>query len=416
MASSAFGWLDHDERERRRMMEVVNLFREKGTLDELGIGTIRDTIADRLFPGTSTIQTRARYFVFIPWIYVQIERDRVPSNRVDVHARKLQWQLVQSLKAGGEGSNAGIIGIEAGENVQRLPSDIYWQGLGRWGIRLAAGSTERYQASIDAVHRHERQASMSDGAELLTSARRSWDGSLPSPPSNFLEETTFALTRDEAEYLSERIQQSCPDSLLAGCMRPSITRKRQSRTPWDLNGLESLSTDLQQDIADARRYSLVMEGAVLLYNLMLAERAVEWAIASDSSRIEHYSNELHRWAGEMAGTQDDLEMWDRSRFWNRMYDRNPRLHPGSRQFSESWLQLAIVTRGSIREDDAARALIRARERRLKSALARLHNPRALERWSGASGVGQMTYRWGNAQRILRDILDGLDRPAGATNA
>ena len=33
------------------MMEVVNLFREKGTLDELGIGTIRDTFAERLFPG-----------------------------------------------------------------------------------------------------------------------------------------------------------------------------------------------------------------------------------------------------------------------------------------------------------------------------------------------------------------------------
>lgn len=41
---------------------------EPGTLDELGIGSIRDTFSDELFPGTSTIQTRARYFLFVPWI------------------------------------------------------------------------------------------------------------------------------------------------------------------------------------------------------------------------------------------------------------------------------------------------------------------------------------------------------------
>src|SRR5215216_4684414 len=118
------------------MMEVINLFREKGTLDELGVGTIRDTYAERFFPGTSTIQSRARYFLFIPWLYRQIENDRVSSNRADKRARELQWRLVQSLTAGGEGSSAGVIGIEAGEHLQRLPATIYWQGLRRWGIRL----------------------------------------------------------------------------------------------------------------------------------------------------------------------------------------------------------------------------------------------------------------------------------------
>ena len=55
MTASTFGWLDHDEAERRRMMEIVDMFRDKGTLDELGIGTIRDTVGEHFFPGTSTI-------------------------------------------------------------------------------------------------------------------------------------------------------------------------------------------------------------------------------------------------------------------------------------------------------------------------------------------------------------------------
>jgi len=35
----------------------VDLFREQSTVDELGIGTVRDALADGLFPGISTIQT-----------------------------------------------------------------------------------------------------------------------------------------------------------------------------------------------------------------------------------------------------------------------------------------------------------------------------------------------------------------------
>ena len=45
MTTSAFAWLDYSDGERRRMLEVIDLFREKGTLDELGIGSIRDTFA-----------------------------------------------------------------------------------------------------------------------------------------------------------------------------------------------------------------------------------------------------------------------------------------------------------------------------------------------------------------------------------
>jgi hypothetical protein len=63
-------WLDHDTTDRERMNRILALFRERDTRDELGIGVIRDLIADELFPGTSTIQTRLRYMLFVPWIYM----------------------------------------------------------------------------------------------------------------------------------------------------------------------------------------------------------------------------------------------------------------------------------------------------------------------------------------------------------
>lgn len=108
---STLGWLDSSERERRAVLDLLSALDEPGTLDELGIGSIRDSIADTLFPGTSTIQTRARYFLFIPWILQMVEV-RSP-RRAEDRARRLQLQLCHALDRA-HGPNAGVIGREAG--------------------------------------------------------------------------------------------------------------------------------------------------------------------------------------------------------------------------------------------------------------------------------------------------------------
>ncbi len=144
---STFTWLDYSERERRKMLDVINLFRERDTRDEIGIGGVRDRFADLLFPGTSTIQTRARYFLFIPWIYRQLEQERVRSVDVGRLAREREVRLIYALRSSDDTN--GVIGKEAGAALKRLPSSIYWQGLAIWGIRLFPGSVEQYHRSLD---------------------------------------------------------------------------------------------------------------------------------------------------------------------------------------------------------------------------------------------------------------------------
>ena len=95
VSTSTLSWLDSSEHKRRSVVELVSALNEPGTLDELGIGTIRDTIADTFFPGTSTIQTRARYFLFIPWILQMVE-DGSPRG-AEERARRLQMQLRDAL-------------------------------------------------------------------------------------------------------------------------------------------------------------------------------------------------------------------------------------------------------------------------------------------------------------------------------
>ena len=115
---SRFGWVDFAEEDRQRMLDVVQLFRERDTRDELGIGTIRDSFSDYFFPGTSTIQTKVRYMLFIPWIYVDLERKKVSSSTIAEKTRTKEIRLIFALLEGGE--KEGVIGGEAKKSLKRF--------------------------------------------------------------------------------------------------------------------------------------------------------------------------------------------------------------------------------------------------------------------------------------------------------
>lgn len=393
------------------MLEIVNLFREKGTLDELGIGTIRDTFGDHFFPGTSTIQTRAKYFLFLPWIFQGLEAAGVRSDLIDGRARRDQARLAAALQAGGEGPAAGVIGIDAGERLQRPPSVVYWAGLHRWGILTFSGSLAQYYAALDLLGAGGRQLRSDDGeAELVEVGRRNWHGGLPTPPSDFLESTSFALGREEASYLQERIFSTAPDSLLAQCVRSS-QRLNHVDHVWELPFLDRVAPRLRAEVEHARLFALVMHGAGLAYNLLLAEKALDTEIHEDARFVDRYRSMLEEWSAEMAANAPALRGWDCNHLWATVHDLNPRLRMPARLFAERWMTLAMEDPVGVADQAAARHLLSNRERALKGSLARLANRRALERWSGASGAGRLSYRWPNARIIVSDILDGLRRPA-----
>jgi hypothetical protein len=139
--TSAVTWLDYSESDQQRVRDLLQFFSDKGTVDDLGLGTIRDAISNQLFPGTSVVQTRARYFLFIPWIFGEAQR-RTPANLV-ARASDMERKLIVALLAGGE--TDGVIGREAGVNLKTLPSAIYWGGLQRFGIfRLQRRTVRQY--------------------------------------------------------------------------------------------------------------------------------------------------------------------------------------------------------------------------------------------------------------------------------
>ncbi len=72
----SLGWIVFSKNERNKVLNVIHLLDEPGAVDELGIGAIRDSFADYFFPGTSTVQTRAKYFLIIPYVLMKSERGK----------------------------------------------------------------------------------------------------------------------------------------------------------------------------------------------------------------------------------------------------------------------------------------------------------------------------------------------------
>lgn len=405
--NSTLTWLDSSEQERRAVMDLVSALRDTGTLDELGIGTIRDTISDVLFPGTSTIQTRARYFLFIPWILQIVER-RHKSNPA-YHARRLQLELCNALDDA-HGANEGVIGREAGAALTTWPISIYWNGLERWGVRQYRGSISSYYSSLRRPPSWLAESSVptergEDGRSETEDRPPSNWAPIPSAPNDFPKGATFELTPDEAGFLSDRIRFTHNESFLSHLLESGNGDAGGDVSfPWEHPAARTVPPEVQSWLHDARLFSLVHRGAALLYSLMLAEMLAADGYGQEH-RVEGFSEDFASWSLDIEASLADIRQWDRASMWRRILQANPRIRSLAQQFADSWYSL-VMTRppASLADWREARDLIRNRERALKGPRARLTNSDARAARRGYPASRRLEFRWSQVMTITNDIL------------
>jgi hypothetical protein len=114
MNVSFLGWVDYDESYEAAARNAVASLRGRDAREELGTGGLRDTLSDLFFPGTSTIQRRLRYFLFVSWCCEAAVRDR-GRRSVMSSLRSKEEKLIQLLTPLGEGE--GVIGLQRGEGT-----------------------------------------------------------------------------------------------------------------------------------------------------------------------------------------------------------------------------------------------------------------------------------------------------------
>ncbi|QHD86033.1 hypothetical protein GR168_12065 [Gordonia sp. JH63] len=379
---SSLAWLDTSPDDERRMREIVKMFSDTSTLDDLGIGQVRDGLADLLFPGTSTVHARPRYFLIIPWIFERAAAKHTGTMVVS-KANDEERKLIEVLRS--PSPIRGMIGSRAGKTVQNLPSNIYWSALQRYQI-LTNAKALRWDVGVRAP---------ADFPKLLAGG--------------------LDLTHDEAEWLRERIMVAAPGTYLAYLLANGLeTEPDDAGQAWQHPALAIAPTDLRDTVEHARLFSLVVNGATLIYNLLIAER-FDAVAADDGSWVEHYTERLTDWADEIERNRIELTKWDLDAFWATvLLGRNSNsVAPATMIFVNEWIgQVHNRDPYIMPADPDIRRMIAARERKNKGEQSRLNNERQIKNWGGSSGSARLNFRWPVVQTLLADIKDGLaDAPA-----
>lgn len=408
---SVLAWLDQSADQQRRVRELVRLFSTTESRDELGLGQIRDVYANRLFPGTSVIQTRARYLLFVPWLFQMHEsRGRSGSDllrRVQASERR----LIEDIKVGGAPAEGpvdieGLIGGRAGTGVKILPSAIYWGGLTRYGVLTRPLAPDELGGVVP-VDMLDPDAS----DERAGRAQSNWKATIPLPPVGFPESIAggFALRPAEGEWLRDTILEAASATLLAHLVAASDPPLPATGGPWDEPVAWIADPEILRVLEDARVFSLVFHGAALLYNLLLA-RAYETAgLNRVTGKVVRYEDELERWAAEIEADRDAVQGWDLDSWWAELHTYNQRIGLSTQSFVNDWV--GFVRSGPadrLVTDAGAAALVAHRERVQKKAQARLVNERLLRNWNGASGADRLVFRWPTVRRLVSDIVESVE--------
>lgn len=377
---------------------MLGLFTQSEARDELGVGQLRDAFSDLLFPGTSVLQTRARYFLVVPWLFTvgAGRHGSGPALRTWVEAR--ERTLIETMRQ--DGHLEGLIGRVAGARVKLLPSTIYWSALARYGILRRDIAADRLGSAPPGP----------DGAEELPERRLGdWHPTLPPVPAGFPKRLDggFDLTRVEADWLAERMRTVASDRLLGHMLAGRRTVDPSSTAPWDDATSADTPDGVTRVLEHAELFSLAMHGAALLYNLLVGEEYERAGLTRVEAPVDRLRGDLDQWSATCRAAADRLRGWDVDDLWQTVLGANPRIGVATRGFVDAWIAALRSGRANTVADDAAlRRLVRTREQTQKRGQSRLANPLLLPTWSGQSGAGRLVYRWGTVRRLLADIQQG----------
>lgn len=278
------GWIDFSKSERDKILNVLDLLTEPGVLDELGISPIRDGFSDLFFPGTSTIQTRAKYFFIVPYALKDLELNDEKSysklkKQLDDTEEKCARKLLDI-----NFHERGIIGrrsIASNKWIKRTPASIYWAGLRRYQIFKAKMSIDQYIKIIafqkqsksnilklgnrndENDDQDDKDAGMSQKVHLLN---------IPSYNPNWVNEFDMNLTPEEGQFLKNQIISSCGNSMMAYILKENMYEILEINSFRHLESIiENFPEKIQKDFYSAKSFSEFIYVLRVIYNLIVSE-------------------------------------------------------------------------------------------------------------------------------------------------
>lgn len=373
---TSIGWLFLSDAEQKKAREFLKSLTPEGTLDELGMGVIRNAIAGKLYPATNTLMTSPKYLLFVPAICIHIESLGPHGNLARRKLKDLEDALRARLNEGGE--KRGVIGTVSGDQLQRYPSSIYWNAIDELAIAKEPGPLAYYLHHIESVIKSRKARKDDDGALHADHSIDTWDRDLYR--LDLLEQikttekkVTLALSLSEANYLAEKFleydakhgEQSQLGHLIG------IRHSRSFAYPW----AAPCPDNLRQLVNHARMFSIFGRGAVLHYYHLLCRKRAEDKIDNTPDLV------VDAFAKWWEFGKRELASWDAPEFF-KICNRNKWLRDGDDAFIQSWLSALNRSRDPMHllNSDEAKLQIVFHEHSRRLHKARLSNRAYLEHW------------------------------------
>ncbi|MFI2294470.1 DUF6361 family protein [Isoptericola sp. NPDC019571] len=410
--ASGVAWLSFDAEQQRRTQLMLAALSSQGTVDELGLGIIRDLIARALHPGLTVLHRRAKYLLFIPRDYQHLPATSVEKMLAEgrrAEARRMKALVDHYRGHPNDGDDFGIIGRRQGELTQQLPSAMYWSLLRQLEILREPGSLADYcRRRVDAARHHAARSVLHEEGEVIEADTGPW-AELPEEDLD-----GFALSRDEAEWLQLRFLASehrsgDRRSLVSWLLDP--TRDvwwTDVRNPWEHPDRDKFPADTAKAMYLGRDLDQFIHSARITYNYLCAMGRPDQSEKRDEL-IAKYEAAMDDWRAsfdEQHFTSTRLTELDA---WARKSLTAARVPAAAHQrwdftyaFLRRWLT-AVITTSNVLKSSAAAAVLKDRETWLKQGRARLGNPELLRAWAGDSGYFHLDYNWSIAMLICGDI-------------
>ncbi|MFZ4412028.1 MAG: DUF6361 family protein [Bacteroidales bacterium] len=412
---AGIGWIHFSDTTRRQVLKIIDLLGEAGAVDELGIGVVRNAFSNEIFRGISTIQTRARYFFFVPYLLIDYLRSN-QTEPVQSYMNKQEMNLLEELTLHSSNPvNDRIIGhtiaqknSQAGRRIGELvrkPSEIYWGGIREYGIFK---KTHSFHQLCNAIDKHYYSNKSVDN--ISTDKEKGddnpdfekWTELFDIPYQPGWNRKDMSLTVEEANHLSERIIETQQNNLIALLLKnpewiEEFLAVEKYKDLIHTSFYLKLDTHNQKVLKTAVQFWELMYGAHIRFNILIQERPVQ------KEKVSFQEN----WNEWLVNTIEKFnwEEFDREFMWELTY-KNSRVKYYTRQFIDSWID-KIRDKNYITAIHELDELVRNQEIKNKNDRSKLSNTNT-DVHSNWVGIDQLEYRLSYAQTIVRDIAKPLE--------
>ena len=394
---AGFGWIDFSNEQRDKVFSVIELLNTGGTVDELGIGSVRDNIADWLFPGVSTIQTRPKYFIILTDIflgYLQRYQKGEKLPLLSTYLKSEEHRIMHLLaKNHSYKDGDGVIGVTVAQTngeLARKASSVYWNGLRTHKLIDTELSSTEYLIQND-LSKFNPDGDVMDDKHLIEE-----QFAIRAPLfSAIKEDIRMELSEEEANYLRDQFKDVTSSLKQEHNLLSQLFTKERAEVIANANNFqemanlliadESLHSETIQMLKIALLFDFIMHGAHIRYNIQLHKKSGEL----------NFDDKWNDWLKKLEVKREDVQALNFEYIFSEV---SPRTAPQTQQFMRLWKHEVLKEELNIKLLDE---LVYRQEIKKKGAKAKLASVNG--EFTSWVGIQSLQYRFNNVKNIIKDI-------------